>query len=328
MADSRVYRFDGFTFDPATGELAGARETVRLPPKAARLLTLLLERPGELVSRETVRQELWPAQHVELDQVLAYTVRQVRAALGDEGGESRFVETLPRRGYRFVGSMETPAAPQPVAPRVAGPRTVAPPSGSLQSPAPHDVAPRRIWLRTALFAVAALLAVALFAAWTWYRASSVRSLAPAPVRVALLPLGEPGLEAANDPLTEALVVALTTHSQLAVLGPATTASLRATTRPHGELGRELGVDFVASGGYRPAERVLFLQLVRTSDGAHLFAHRYRGDADEVRAQLDEAAAGLAAAATGSLSPAGRPGGPSAAGSRAASSGSRSPPPRR
>lgn len=304
-----MYRFDGFTFDPSTGELAGARETVRLPPKAARLLTLLLERPGELVSRETVRQELWPAQHVELDQVLAYTVRQVRAALGDEGGESRFVETLPRRGYRFVGRMDPPPEAAAAWPTIA----------------PTTQRRRAVQLGAATALAAILLAVA---ALVWRQAESTTPRAASLVRVAVLPLGEPGLEAANDPLTEALVVALTARSELAVVGPATTASLRGTTRPHGELGRALGVDFVASGGYRPAERVLFLQLVRTSDGAHLFAHRYRGDVDDVRARLDEAAAGLAAAATSSLSPGARPRGPSAAGNTAASSGSRSPPPRR
>jgi TolB-like protein len=245
-------------------------------------LTLLLERPGQLVSRETVRQELWPAQHVELDQVLAYTVRQVRAALGDEGTESRFVETLPRRGYRFIGRMDPPPATAAAWP------TMAPPTRRR----------RAVQLGAAAALVAILLAVA---GLVGRQAASTPPQVTPRVRVAVLPLGEPGLEPANDPLTEAFVVALTARPELSVVGPATTASLRGTTRPHGELGRALGVDFVASGGYRPAQEVLFLQLVRTSDGAHLFARRYRGDAETVRAQLDEAAADLAAAASGGAS---------------------------
>ncbi|HXT19707.1 MAG TPA: winged helix-turn-helix domain-containing protein [Thermoanaerobaculia bacterium] len=286
------FRFGEHEFDPATGELRGPAGETRLPPKPARFLALLLERPGELVSRERVRQELWPDQHVELDQVLAYTLRQVRAALGDDGAEPRFIETLPRRGYRFV-AVETVGDGSPAD------DTTAPLHGTPTAVAPVDPAsPRperttlwsRNWRRLALAALVLLLAVA--ADWAWRRAAGP----VLPIRIALLPLGEPGLESANDPLTEALVEALTAQPTLAVLGPATTARLRGTTRPHTELGRDLGVAFVASGGYRPAERLLFLQLVRTSDGAHVFAHRYRGDVEAVRRQLPEAAAGLAVAA--------------------------------
>ena len=286
-------RFAGHAFDPSTGELRGPAGETRLPPKPARFLALLLERPGELVSRERVRQELWPDQHVELDQVLAYTLRQVRAALGDDGAEPRFIETLPRRGYRFLAEVEidgnssaTGVATAP-SPRTA---TVAAPGDSASS-APAPASQRRgRWQSAAVAALVLILALA--AGWAWRRGATP-SL---PIRVALLPLGERGLESANDPLTEALVEALTAQPTLAVVGPATTARLRGTTRPHPELGRELGVAFVASGGYRPTERLLFLQLVRTRDGAHVFAHRYRGDVEAVRRQLPEAAAGLALAA--------------------------------
>lgn len=287
------FRFAENEFDPATGELCGPAGETRLPPKPARFLALLLERPGELVSRERVRQELWPGQHVELDQVLAYTLRQVRAALGDDGAEPRFIETLPRRGYRFVAAVQTDAGGSPTPATVAPSHTSADDVASAYRAiaAPIPATSRNNRWRSVAAAVLVLL-LTLAAGWAWRRGS-----APAlPIRIALLPLGEPGLEAANDPLTEALVEALTAQPTLAVVGPATTARLRGTTRPHPELGRELGVAFVASGGYRPAERLLFLQLVRTSDGAHVFAHRYRGDVETVRRQLPEAAAGLALAA--------------------------------
>ena len=356
MKDPGAYRFDGFTFDPTTGELAGPRETVRLAPKAARLLALLVERPGELVPRERVRDELWPGQHVELDQVLAYTVRQVRAALGDEGGEPRFVETLPRRGYRFLTKVEASTAnatrfASPQADGVGSATAVSPaPSAAAAAPTaaprPHARAAGSATLRRPVaIAVAVLAVVAIALAATAARvrngagigatAARVRNDAGSaaspssgandaavavPIRIALLPLGQPALADVNDPLTEALVVALTAQPDLAVLGPATTASLRGTTRPHDELGRELGVAFVASGGYRPAEQFLFLQLVRTSDAAHVFAHRYWGDPAAVRAQLDEAAAAIAAAARHprALSPDGRPAGRPASGSTAGS----------
>lgn len=106
----------------------------------------------------------------------------------------------------------------------------------------------------------------------------------------------------NDRLTEALLVAFTAQPGLDVVGPATTAPHRGTLRPHPELGRELGVSFVVSGGYRPSERILFLQLVRVSDGGHLFARRYEGTEDEVRRRLPAAAAAIAAAAGEDVEP--------------------------
>jgi DNA-binding winged helix-turn-helix (wHTH) protein/TolB-like protein len=280
----RRFAFDGFVFDPATGEVSGRAGATRLPPKPARLLARLLERPGELVSREELQQDLWPDQHLEIDQALAYTVRQVRTALGDEAGEPRFVETLPKRGYRFIGRLEEvlEARDDGGAPDRdrAGERAGAAPSRS----------------RRARIAVALTLAAASVAAWLWLGAAR-EGRGPGAVRVALLPLHDPGAAAANARLTEALLVALTAQPGLDVVGPATTAAHRGTRRPHPELGRELGVAFVVSGGYRPGERVLFLQLIRVSDGGHLFAHRYQGTEDELRRQLPAAAGALAAAAT-------------------------------
>jgi DNA-binding winged helix-turn-helix (wHTH) protein/TolB-like protein len=272
VEDGRRFRLGDLEFDAASGELQGPLGPSRLAPKAARLLELLLERPGELVSRQRLQEELWPEQHVEVDQALAYTVRQVRAALGDDGAEPRFVETLPRRGYRFIGAIEGPVVARP------------------------DAGGRRARGRGSVVVVVAVLVGLGLATWAALRArpsaAEVR-----PVRVALLPLGERGLEAANVPLTEALVVAMTAQQGLAVVGPATTGALRGTLRPHPLLGRELGVAYIASGGYRPAEQFLFLQLVRVADGKHVFARRYRGTPEAVRGQLDRAAAELAAAAT-------------------------------
>lgn len=291
--------FDGFVFDPATGELSGPAGATRLPPKPARLLERLLERPGQLVSREELQQDLWPDQHLEVDQALAYTVRQVRTALGDEAGEPRFVETLPKRGYRFIGRLEeAPGA------REAGVRRVG--TGRRESVEPdregrsdrarageEPTRSRRARIAAALAVILTLAAVA--AAWLWLGAAG-ESEGSGAIRVALLPLHDPGGAAANTRLTEALLVALTAQPKLDVVGPATTAALRGTSQPHPELGRELGVAFVVSGGYRPSERILFLQLVRVSDGGHLFAHRFQGTEDEVHRQLPAAADAITAAA--------------------------------
>nr|NIP57374.1 tetratricopeptide repeat protein [Gemmatimonadota bacterium]NIR77764.1 tetratricopeptide repeat protein [Gemmatimonadota bacterium]NIT86300.1 tetratricopeptide repeat protein [Gemmatimonadota bacterium]NIU30134.1 tetratricopeptide repeat protein [Gemmatimonadota bacterium]NIU35074.1 tetratricopeptide repeat protein [Gemmatimonadota bacterium] len=93
-------------FDPGTGELHRDGETLRLAPKPALVLSTLLDRAGELVARETFQELLWPDTVVEFDKGLNFCVREVRSALGDEAADPRYVETLPRRGYRFIAKVE------------------------------------------------------------------------------------------------------------------------------------------------------------------------------------------------------------------------------
>jgi DNA-binding winged helix-turn-helix (wHTH) protein/TolB-like protein len=303
-SSSDRYTFDGFVFDPATGELHRDGGGTRLPPKPARMLALLLERPGELVPREELVEELWPGQHLDVDQALAYTVRQVRSALEDDAGEPRFVETLPRRGYRFVGRLREDGGEIP--PPASGSRPAAP--------------ARRVRVRSGPVVIALILALVAVYGWFWLgaqreleremagdlAAAPGRASVGEPVRIALLPLvpppeaATPAAVAANDRLTELLLIALAARPELELVGPATTARLRATGRPHPEVGRELDVAFVASGGFRPGPdpdgEVLFLQLVRASDGGHVFAERFRGTEPELRRRLPEAAGALAATA--------------------------------
>jgi DNA-binding winged helix-turn-helix (wHTH) protein len=99
-----VLRFEQFSFDPDSGELRDpAGVIVPLEPQPARVLALLASRPGALVTRDELRASIWPhGTHVEFDQGLNYCVRRVRAALGDTARRPIFVETVARRGYRFL----------------------------------------------------------------------------------------------------------------------------------------------------------------------------------------------------------------------------------
>ena len=100
-----AYRFADFTFDPASGELKNASTgtvATRLQPQVASLLTALLERQGSVVTRAELQARLWPDTTVDFDDGLNFCVRQLRLALGDEAAAPRFVETLARRGYRFI----------------------------------------------------------------------------------------------------------------------------------------------------------------------------------------------------------------------------------
>ncbi len=100
---SRRLRFGCFEFDPNACELKGPNGAVRLQPQPARLLELLLENSGDVVSRERVRRHLWPNEvHVEFDQSMNTCVKRIRSALNDSAEKPRFIETLPRLGYRFL----------------------------------------------------------------------------------------------------------------------------------------------------------------------------------------------------------------------------------
>ncbi len=104
----RVFAFAGFRFDAETGELTGHSRKLRLPRQCALLLSLLIERRGELVTREDARQRLWPnGEWVDYDHSINKAIGQLRTALRDDRRAPRFVETLPKRGFRFLPKVET-----------------------------------------------------------------------------------------------------------------------------------------------------------------------------------------------------------------------------
>src|SRR5437870_1698255 len=104
-------RFDAFEFDAAAGELWLEGRRVPLQPQPSRLLALLLDCRGQVVTRDAIRTALWgDGVHVDFDRSLNFCVARLRSALGDNAAEPRFIETLPTRGYRFVAAGHAPAA--------------------------------------------------------------------------------------------------------------------------------------------------------------------------------------------------------------------------
>jgi eukaryotic-like serine/threonine-protein kinase len=156
-----VFRFGLFEADPDSGELFKQGEHVRLQDQPFRMLILLLQRPGEVVSREELREKLWPENtFVEFDNGLNVAAKKLRDALGDNADNPRFVETVPRRGYRFIApvSLKTPAAVATQETVPAGQHSVPAPA----SPSTTDVAPQHHKGRRYLIVagVAGVLAIA------------------------------------------------------------------------------------------------------------------------------------------------------------------------
>ena len=107
-----VVRFGPFTLDGRSGELRNGPTRLKVPDQSIAILQALLERPGELVTREALRDRLWgPDTFVDFEAGLNAAVRRLREALNDSADVPRYVETLPRRGYRFIGPLE--GAPLP-----------------------------------------------------------------------------------------------------------------------------------------------------------------------------------------------------------------------
>jgi DNA-binding winged helix-turn-helix (wHTH) protein len=112
---SGVLRFDVFEVDLCAGELYKAGRKIKLQILPFQALAILLERPGEVVTRKEFEKRLWPGDtFVDFDHSLNTAVKKLRQALGDDKNKPRFVETLPKRGYRFIGKLEHAAPPSPV----------------------------------------------------------------------------------------------------------------------------------------------------------------------------------------------------------------------
>ena len=111
----RLVRFETFEVDVRAGELRKAGVRLKLPGQPFQVLAILLESPGEVVTREELRKRLWPDTFVDVDHNLNTAINKIREVLGDSAESPRFVETLPRRGYRFIG----PLTPLPAAERQA-----------------------------------------------------------------------------------------------------------------------------------------------------------------------------------------------------------------
>src|SRR5438046_9170814 len=108
-----ILRFDVFELDTAAGELRRNGDRIKLPPQPFRVLELLVRHGGEVLTRADIRERIWSDSFVDFEQGLNFCIRQIREALGDSADAPRFVETLPRRGYRFLMPVTGSESAQP-----------------------------------------------------------------------------------------------------------------------------------------------------------------------------------------------------------------------
>jgi len=277
-----LLRFADFEVDLRAGELFRLGNRVRIQQLPFQLLVVLLQHAGELVTREELSQQVWPANtFVDFDHGLAVAVHKLRDALGDSSDQPRFVETVGRRGYRFLLPVEAAAQNSKM-----DEEGVPLPLGLSSQPATRD----RNWRRPALAIVGlmALVAVALFLVHGW----QPRAGASAPPRIysiAVLPLenlsNDPEQEYFVEGMTDEIITDLAKLPGLRVISRTSSMHYQNTRKTLPEIARELNVDGVVEGTVvRLGDRVrIRTQLIYAPSDQHLWAEAYERDVKDVLA---------------------------------------------
>ena len=255
-----------YEFHSATGELFREGRRVRLQRQPARLLEVLLARPGELVTRDEIRQALWGDEvHVDFERSLNFCVRKLRITLEDDADSPRFIETVPTRGHRFVAALE------PAADAVGGPR-----GSAVFRPA---VA---LWAAVVLLLGGAAFAVVLH-----------RAATPEPPKVVVVPFhnetGSPDFDRVAKGVSDAAVARLASPDRLPrlkVIGNATDVFFSFRPRDMKAMGQALGAQYLVLGQLKKDDRRfrVIAHLIRVSDQTHVWATTFDRENLDLSAQ--------------------------------------------
>jgi TolB-like protein/DNA-binding winged helix-turn-helix (wHTH) protein/Tfp pilus assembly protein PilF len=301
--DGRL-RFGVFEVDPRAGELRKYGLRVRLQEQPFQVLAMLLERAGQVVTREELQKKLWPADtFVDFDHGLNKAVNKIRDALGDSAESSRFVETVARRGYRFLAEVkaadEAPVHRPEFAPaQLASPQPRATETGD-RAPFVDNAATseRRLApLAWKVFAFVLLAVIAAFAAWKIHSrnrpTSAIHSLA-------VLPLESLSNDASQDyfadGMTDELISDLGQISALRVISRTSVMGYKHARKPLPQIARELNVDAIVEGTVlRSGDQVrITAQLIDAAADKHLWSQSYEGELKDTLALQNQVARAIA-----------------------------------
>jgi len=282
-----ILRFGVFEVELRSGELRKQGARIKLQEQPFQVLTVLLQRPGEVVTREELRNQNWPADtFVDFDNSLNTAINKLRDALGDSAESPRFIETLPRRGYRFIASVDG----------LDNDRD----ARDVRQSGEARPAPRVLRWLVALLSLA-VLAAGLFV-WNLFhvrdrlasnmRARRIHSLA-------VLPLtnlsGDPTQEYFSDGMTDALITGLAQMGSVKVISRTSVMRYKKTDKSLPEIARELNVDGIIEGSVqRSGDRVrITAQLIDGSTDRHLWSSSYDRDVRDVLALQSDLSQGIA-----------------------------------
>ena len=291
-----VLHFGVFELDLHSGELCKSGHRTALRPQAAKVLVLLTTRPAQLVTREELKNEIWgPDTFVDFEHGLNLCIRQIRAALGDDADTPRFIETLPRHGYRFIAPVQNDNGQTEPSSNEIEPDTrrdaAARPNGSQ----------RLLW--TGLAVVAAIIVgfagtLAITTPLHWRAVLLGDHSSPVPATTAsadlarrmlvVLPfdnLGSPKQDYFSAGLTEEITSQLSglVPARLGVIARTSAVRYKQSGKPISDIGRDLGAEYAVEGAVlRARNRVrVNVQLIRIRDQSSVWAEEFEGDLRDV-----------------------------------------------
>jgi TolB-like protein/DNA-binding winged helix-turn-helix (wHTH) protein/Tfp pilus assembly protein PilF len=268
----RFLRFGIFEVDLHAGRLTKHGLRLKLQEQPFQVLAMLLEKPGELVNREELQSRLWPRTIVDFDHGLNKAINKIRDVLGDSAENPRFIETVARRGYRFLADVEAINAPTP--------QSEATSDAGNGASAPADVWKQlrhsRAWRLVGFGLVLLFAAVVLWIVYPWNASSKIRSLAVLPLENLS---GDPSQDYFAEGMTDELITDLGQISTLRVISRSSVMTYKSVRKPLAEIARELDVQAVVEGSVlRSGERVrITAQLIEVPPDRHIWAHSYEGD---------------------------------------------------
>jgi TolB-like protein/DNA-binding winged helix-turn-helix (wHTH) protein/Tfp pilus assembly protein PilF len=273
-------RFGVFDLDPESGELRKQGVKVRLQEQPFQILLVLLEHPGNVVTREELQRRIWTSDtFVDFDRGLYNAVKKLREALGDSAESPRYIETLSRRGYRFAGAVNATSGDLlPAREDSAKAETETEPRASRRN--------LKIGIALGLGVAVLLLVLRGFVADKLWRRSGA-SAAPQIRSLAVLPLqnlsADPAQEYFSDGMTDALITDLAQISSVKVISRTSVMHYKKTDKTLPEIARELNVDGIVEGTVqRSGDQVrITAQLVHGASDKHLWATSYERDIRDV-----------------------------------------------
>jgi len=278
--------FGEYELDCNTGELRRDGVALKLQPQPARVLAILVRRSGEVVTRQELAEQVWGSEtYVDFEHGLNFAIGQIRSVLGDGPEHPHFIETIPKRGYRFIAPVGDHSAPEQAQARPEPVKAASSANSAKRSAVVYVVAG----------AVAAAIVIALAWAYLGSRSSGRARIES----VAVLPLrnlsNDREQEYFSDGMTDELITDLAKSAGLRVISHTSVERYKGTKIPLPEIAKELGVDAVVEGTVmRSAGKVrITAQLIDARSDRHLWADSYERDLRDVFSLQDEVARQIA-----------------------------------
>lgn len=278
-----IYSFDDVTIDCQNFEVRKDGLSVDLKPRTFDVLVYLTANPGRVVSKQEIFDAIWKDTFVE-DNALAKIICEIRHALSDDASKPRFIETVPKRGYRFVAEIKEPDSEQASETGVANPKT------AFQTPAAAE--PVSLLAKRAML-VLGIVAIAAFASWLLFGPTLQTTRSPSIRSVAVLPFvnesGNQEIEYLADGMTEMLIGSLARLPELSVKARSTVFRYKGKEIDAKTIGKELNVQALLIGrvSVRGDQLTLNLELIDLPDENAIWSQKYtRDQSDLLRLQPD------------------------------------------